>query len=90
MVASFSKVEVTTARTIQDGDTPLVVISSAIHVKEDEDWYSKQKDLTNITGNLLHWDIVDDAPPFVWRTYEGRQIMEKRLGQLLKAGKKLV
>ena len=87
---SFSKVEVTTARTIQDDKTPLVVITSGIHVQEDDDWSSNQEDLTKITGNLLHWDIVNQAPHYVWRTYDGRRTMEKRLGQLMKAAAKLI
>lgn len=82
---SLTKSEVASARVIQDIDTPLAVISSGERVKNDDQWEEKQKDLTNITSNLLAWDIVNKAPHHVWLTYEGRQIMEKRLGQLVKA-----
>ncbi|KAI5366312.1 Putative alpha/Beta hydrolase [Septoria linicola] len=81
---SFSRQEISSARTIQAEDTPLVVISSGIHVRLDDTWASKQRDLTNITGKLLSWDIVNKAPHYVWHTKEGRDIMEKRLGQLVK------
>ncbi|KAM3420132.1 hypothetical protein BST61_g3433 [Cercospora zeina] len=81
---SFSRQEISSARTIQAEDTPLVVISSGIRVRSDENWASKQRDLTNITGKLLHWDVVNKAPHYVWHTRDGRDIMEKRLGQLLK------
>lgn len=86
---SFTKGEIASARTIQDNDTPLVVVSSGIHVRKDEEWARKQKELTTITGNLLSWDVVNKAPHFVWKTLEGRTLMEKRLAQLVRAkGKK--
>lgn len=43
----------------------------------------KQEDLTKVTDNLIAWDVVGGAPPEeVWRSYEGRRVLEKRLGQL--------
>lgn len=44
----------------------------------------KQRDLTKVTENLLSWDVVNAAPHEVWTTFEGRQILEKRLGELVK------
>ena len=82
---SLSKNEVASARTIQNTHTPLVVVSSGISVRRDEEWGRKQKDLTNLTDNLISWDVVNKAPHHVWDTYEGRKIMEKRLGQLVKS-----
>ncbi|KAI7099084.1 hypothetical protein KC352_g38269, partial [Hortaea werneckii] len=81
---SLTKSEVASARTIQATDTPLVVISSGIHVRSDEVWRRKQEDLTKITGNLVAWEVVNKAPHYVWQTYNGRQVMEKRLGELVK------
>ncbi|KAF2217613.1 hypothetical protein CERZMDRAFT_104260 [Cercospora zeae-maydis SCOH1-5] len=81
---SFSRQEISSARTIQAEDTPLVVVSSGIRVRSDDKWASKQRDLTNITGKLLHWDVVNKAPHYVWHTRDGRDTMEKRLGQLVK------
>ncbi|KAF7195267.1 hypothetical protein HII31_03473 [Pseudocercospora fuligena] len=82
---SFTKNEVASARTIQATDTPLVVVSSGIRVKTDDEWANKQRDLTNITGKLLAWDVVNKAPHYVWQTKSGRDVMEKRLGELVKA-----
>ena len=80
---SLTKNEVSQARNIQDRSTPLVVISSGINVRKDSEWEKKQKDLTTLTDNLLDWAVVQGAPHEVWRTYEGRQTMEKWLGKLL-------
>ncbi|KAF2498422.1 hypothetical protein BU16DRAFT_293992 [Lophium mytilinum] len=85
---SLSKNEVVSARTIQSSDTPLVVISSGIKCRTDSEWERKQKDLTGLTDKLVAWDVVNKAPHAVWTTMDGRTIMEKRLGQLVKqAGK---
>jgi hypothetical protein len=40
--------------------------------------------LTKITKDLKDWDIVKGAPHEVWRTSEGRQVLEKRLKKLVK------
>jgi Region of unknown function (DUF2417) len=80
---SLTKSEVVAARNIQIPHVPLVVISSGVHMKQDKDWERKQEDLTKITENLVAWDIVSKAPAEeVWRTLEGRQILQKRLGEL--------
>ncbi|KAF2799111.1 hypothetical protein K505DRAFT_321362 [Melanomma pulvis-pyrius CBS 109.77] len=85
---SLSKNEVVSARNIQSSDTPLVIVSSGIHCRTDSEWERKQKDLTTLTENLISWDVVNKAPHQVWRTYDGRSVMEKRLGSLVKrAGK---
>lgn len=85
---SLTKNEVSSARTIQSPDTPLVIISSGISVRRDSEWSRKQEDLSHLTENLISWDIVNKAPHEVWRTYQGRRIMEKRLGEIIKAGYK--
>lgn len=82
---TLTKNEVVTARTITaDSDVPLVVVSSGIEVRRDSDWSRKQEDLTKITNNLVSWDVVNKAPHYVWETRDGRDVMEKRLGQLVK------
>lgn len=82
---SLTKNEVVTARAIQDQSVPLVVVTSGVHLKQDKDWDRKQKDLTNVTSNLLAWDIVNKAPKEeVWKVAEGRKVLQKRLGQLYK------
>lgn len=80
---SLTKSEVASARNIQRKKTPLVVVSSGVHVRSSKEWESKQEDLTKVTDNLIAWDVVGGAPPEeVWKTFEGRKILEKRLGQL--------
>jgi pimeloyl-ACP methyl ester carboxylesterase len=80
---SLTKNEVLSARNIQQPKVPLVVITSGVHVKQDKDWERKQKELTKITDTLVAWDIVPKAPAEeVWRTENGRKVLEKRLGQL--------
>ena len=85
---SLTKSEMATARTIQTPDTPLVVVSSGINTRKDNEWEEKQEKLTHITGNLISWDVVNKAPHYVWQTYDGRTVMEKRLGELVKVHKK--
>lgn len=82
---SLTKSEVASSRTIQAVDTPLVIVSSGISVRRDKEWERKQEDLTKITGKLLSWDVVNKAPHQVWDTFHGREVMEKRLGELVKA-----
>lgn len=86
---SMTKSEVVTSRNIQSDDTPLVVISSAIKCRKDSEWERKQEDLTKLTQNLISWDVVNKAPHQVWRTYEGRKVMEDRLKDLVKVSKKM-
>ena len=81
---SFTKSEVSQARNIQDKDIPLVVVSSGIHYRTDEEWAKKQEDLTKITNNLVAWDIVNKAPQEVWKTFQGRQILERRMAELVR------
>ena len=81
---TFTKREVSTARNIQDKSVPLVVVSSGVESKRDEEWGKKQEDLTKLTDNLVAWDTVNGAPHEVWKTLKGREVLEKRLGELVK------
>ena len=85
---SLTKDDVSQARNIQNDQTPLVVVSSGISYRKDSEWARKQDDLTKITTNLVSHDVVNAAPHEVWRTLEGRQTLEKRLGELVKPQKK--
>lgn len=89
VASSLSKSDAVSARNIQDDQTPLVIVSSGDKVKKDREWEEKQRDLTHYTDNLISWDRVGKAPHQVWRTYEGRQVMEKRLADLVKAVRKV-
>jgi pimeloyl-ACP methyl ester carboxylesterase len=81
---SMTASEVQAARHVQMPNTPLVVVSSGLEVRKSEKWAKKQEDLTKITKDLKDWDIVEGAPHEVWRTSEGRQVLEKRLKKLVK------
>ncbi|PKX89665.1 uncharacterized protein P174DRAFT_454682 [Aspergillus novofumigatus IBT 16806] len=81
---SMTASEIQTARHVQMPDTPLVVVSSGVEVRRSNKWAKTQEDLTKITQNLKDWDIVKGAPHEVWRTTEGRQVLEKRLRELVK------
>lgn len=83
MANSLTKNEIGAARTIQSKDTQLVVISSGIETRRDSEWERRQKDLTELTDELLAWDVVSGTPHEVWTMPKGQRIMEKRLGQLV-------
>ncbi|KAI1488161.1 hypothetical protein F5X96DRAFT_646864 [Biscogniauxia mediterranea] len=85
VAATLSKRDVASSRAIQNPDVPLTVISSGDEVRKDEDWEKLQRDLTHLTHQLRHWDIVNNAPHQVWNTLEGREVIEKRLRQLVHA-----
>ena len=87
VATSLTKNEVVQARNIQTKDTPLVVVSSGIDVRRDNEWERKQEDLTKITDALVAWDVVNGAPHEVWKTMDGRKVLEKRLGQLVRGVK---
>ncbi|KAK7745313.1 hypothetical protein SLS53_002809 [Cytospora paraplurivora] len=80
---SLTKRDVASSRAIQVPDVPVVVISSAIQVRTDREWENKQRDLTHLTGNLHDWDIVNKAPHQVWKTLNGREVIERRIKQLV-------
>ncbi|KAI1756692.1 mitochondrial integral membrane protein [Xylaria castorea] len=80
---TLSKRDVASSRAIQAQDVPLTLVSSGAKIHEDSKWEEQQRDLSHLTHKLRHWDIVDDAPHQVWETQEGRDIIEKRLRQLV-------
>ncbi|KHN94491.1 uncharacterized protein MAM_07679 [Metarhizium album ARSEF 1941] len=84
VLESFTKRDVKSSRQIQERETPLVVISSGVEVKRSKEWERKQRDLTTVTDNLKEWDIVNGAGHEVWRTLEGREVIERRLKQIVR------
>jgi pimeloyl-ACP methyl ester carboxylesterase len=82
---SLTKNELSTSRIVMNQKAKLVVVSSGIEMKRDSEWEKKQRDLTHLTEKLLSWDVVQKAPHEVWATKDGRDVLEKRLGQLVKA-----
>ena len=82
---SLTKNEVMQSRVLEEKEhTPFVVVSSGIEVRRDKEWEKKQKDLAKLTDNLIAWDVVNRAPHEVWKTLEGRTVLEKRLGELVR------
>ena len=85
---SLSKKDAVDARAIQNEKTPLVVVSSGIEVGRDAEWNRKQQDLTHYTSKLVAADVIAGAPHEVWKTQEGRDVMQARLNKLVKASRK--
>ncbi|KAJ8111265.1 hypothetical protein ONZ43_g5662 [Nemania bipapillata] len=83
VAGTLSKRDVASSRAIQDRDVPLTLVSSGAKIRKDSKWEEKQRDLSGLTHNLHHWDIANDAPHRVWETMEGRELIEKRLRQLV-------
>lgn len=83
VAVTMTAAEVQTARHIQMGQTPLVVVSSGREMRRDSAWAKYQEDLSHITNRLLSWDVVHDAPHEVWTDGQGRQILEKRLREIV-------
>lgn len=81
---SITSSEIGTARHVQMPNTALMVVSSGDETDKDDKWKERQEDLTKITKNLKEWDVVKGAPHEVWRSSEGRYVLEKRLRQLVK------
>ncbi|KAI0889984.1 uncharacterized protein GGS22DRAFT_149671 [Annulohypoxylon maeteangense] len=82
---TLSKRDLASSTAIQNPDVPLNLISSGVKIREDSGWEEKQRDLSHLTRKLQHWDIVNEAPHQVWDTHEGRDIIEKRLRELVYA-----
>lgn len=82
---SMTKSEISSARNIQSPSTPLVVVSSGLEVGQSNEWSQKQEKLTKVTNNLVKWDVVHNAPHEVWKTVEGRRVLEQDLSRLLQA-----
>ncbi|KAI1804026.1 hypothetical protein F4811DRAFT_521895 [Daldinia bambusicola] len=80
---TLSKRDLASSAAIQNPDIPLNLISSDERIRRDSGWEDKQRDLSHVTHKLKHWDIVNKAPHRVWDTLEGRDVIEKRLKELV-------
>ncbi|KAJ5542695.1 hypothetical protein N7535_005119 [Penicillium sp. DV-2018c] len=80
---TMTAAEIESARHVQMGHVPVVVVSSGKEVRKDRRWEERQEDLSHVTDNLLAWDIADDAPHEVWKTGQGRELLERRLKELV-------
>lgn len=80
---SFTKRDVEGSKAIMRESTPLAVVTSGKSVEKDGTWQGKQRDLTKLTENLRSWDVVDGAPHEVWKTVDGRRMIEKRIKEMV-------
>lgn len=83
VASSITASEINTARGALKRDIPLVVVSSGLEVNKSDRWAKAQEDSTGLTNNLKAWDVVDGAPHEVWRSVEGRGLLEKRIGEVV-------
>lgn len=84
VATSTTASEIASAKNIQTPDTPLAVVSSGLEARRDGKWAREQEEMTKITKNLVSWDVVKGAGHEVWQSWEGRQVLEKRLVELVK------
>ncbi|KAG0632752.1 hypothetical protein HOY80DRAFT_747315 [Tuber brumale] len=83
VATTFTRNEVIAARAILPRDIPFVVASSGKAIKADKRWDDGQRELTELTDNLVAWDVVDHSPHDVWSDPQGRALLEKRIGELV-------
>lgn len=83
VAGSMTASEIRSASQVPMPDTPLVIVSSGVEMK-NRDWAKGQKDLTSITDDLKAWDIIDGAPHEVWRADEGQKVLRRRLGEVVR------
>lgn len=88
VAVTMTAAEIQSARHVQMGHAPVVVVSSGQKIRKDSRWEERQEDLSHVTDNLLSWDIAVDAPHEVWTTGQGREILERRLKDLVKESKR--
>ncbi|KAJ5339903.1 hypothetical protein N7452_006631 [Penicillium brevicompactum] len=85
VAVTMTAAEIQSARHVQMGHAPVVVVSSGQEVRKSSLWEERQEDLSHITDNLLSWDVAKDAPHEVWKTGQGRELLERRLKELVEA-----
>lgn len=83
---SFTRRDVEVSRAMMRRDLPLAVVSSGRRVEGDAAWEGKQRNLTRLTGELRAWDVVEGAPHEVWKTGDGRRVIEERLREMVHQG----
>jgi pimeloyl-ACP methyl ester carboxylesterase len=83
VATTFTKNEITAAAAILPRSVPIVVVSSGKEVKKSKEWFEGQKSLGKLTDNLVAWDVVNGAGHDVWRNQNGRELLQKRLTQLV-------
>lgn len=83
----FTRGEIEGAREILPGETPVVVVSSGKKVEKDRGWREGQRGLVawfERRKGLKGWDVVNGAGHEVWKDEEGKEVLRRRLGELMK------
>ncbi|VVT58142.1 uncharacterized protein SAPINGB_P006058 [Magnusiomyces paraingens] len=70
------------SRILSGSNVPLAVLSSAQHIREDDEWSNYQRSLTKVTANNVAWDILE-APHELWLTPGAKSKMQRVLINLL-------
>lgn len=83
VATTYTQNEIDAARLILPRDTPIVVVSSGQAVKKSQEWDNGQRELTYLSDNNVAWDVVDSASHNVWENLRGKEILGKRLAQLV-------
>ena len=83
VATTFTANELGAANAIIPDDMRVVVVSSGKKVKRSKAWFDGQKDLGS-RGKLVAWDVVNGAGHEVWREQTGRDLLRRRLLQLVR------
>ncbi|KAI5798852.1 hypothetical protein EDC01DRAFT_20516 [Geopyxis carbonaria] len=81
---TFTHNEIMAAQAILPKDVPVAVVSSGKAIKKSQEWNDGQRQLTKITDKLVAWDVINHASHNIWQDSKGKQVLEKRLVQLLR------
>lgn len=75
--------DIETANSILHGsDLPLAVLSSAQHVRADQEWSNYQRTLTKVTAKNVVWEVLE-GPHDLWLTVKAKKKMQEILYNLL-------
>ncbi|KAK7206806.1 hypothetical protein BZA70DRAFT_275112 [Myxozyma melibiosi] len=78
---TFTKNEILAASEILPEMTPIAVISSQQMIEDKAGWADYQRELSQLSNNLVTWEIVE-APHEVWRDDEGRRTISRAVADL--------
>lgn len=82
VATTFTANELTAANAIMPAKMRVVVVSSGKKVKRSKSWFDGQKDLGD-RGKLVAWDVVNGAGHEVWKEQAGKDVLKRRLLQLV-------
>jgi pimeloyl-ACP methyl ester carboxylesterase len=80
---TITRNEVIAAEAIIPESIPVTVVSSGIPCKDSKEWEEGQRYLGRKSEKHV-WDVVGNVYHDLWQDEEGRRLLKKRLGQLVK------